>query len=143
VTGTSSDGDAQRLGEQQELDVEYPCREVLARKERAGGGAREQLEPALGVAHVADARDAKHGVQAVHEEVAQDGPLRAFLGVRTHWCTSERAQGMLEGKATHLNDRIRLDEVSTAANRDCGPRRSPRAQGRPALRAAARRPRSG
>ena len=90
--GHFGDWDVQRLGEQQELDVEYPRREVLAREELAGGGTREQLKPALGVAQVAYARDAKHGVQAVHEEVAQDGPLRAFLGVRTHYCTRERAQ---------------------------------------------------
>src|SRR6266702_8789046 len=43
--GHLDDGDAQRLGEQQMLDVEYPCCEVLAREECTGGGAREQFEP--------------------------------------------------------------------------------------------------
>jgi hypothetical protein len=31
----------------------------------------------------------------------------------------ERAGARVEERATHLNDRIRLDEVSTAADRDC------------------------
>ena len=76
-----SNGDVQRLGEQQEFDIEYPCREVLARKQLTGSGAREQLEPALGVTHMADTRDAKHGMQAIHEEIAQDGPLSELLGL--------------------------------------------------------------
>jgi hypothetical protein len=91
--GHLDDGDARRLGEQQELDVEYPCREVLAREERAGGSAREQLEPALGIAQVADARDAQHGVQAVHEEVAQDGTLRSWASEPTGARASGRKGG--------------------------------------------------
>jgi len=73
--GNFNDGDTQRLSEQQQLDVKDPRREMLAREQSACGLAREQLEPALGIAHVPDARDAQNGVQAVHKEVTQEGSL--------------------------------------------------------------------
>ena len=65
--GHLSDRNAQRLGEQQQLNVEYPRREVLPWEQRPRRGAREKLESALSIAHVSDAHDAQNGVQAVHE----------------------------------------------------------------------------
>lgn len=70
------DGHVQALGEQEELDVEDPRREVLGREDLHGGAPREELEAALGIADMAHADDAQDRVQAVHEDVAEERSLK-------------------------------------------------------------------
>ena len=49
---------------------------MLMGKDLLGSGTREELESALSVSNVPDTDDAQDGVQAVHEDVTQYGPLR-------------------------------------------------------------------
>ncbi|TFY70257.1 hypothetical protein EVG20_g2748, partial [Dentipellis fragilis] len=77
LDGHLRDGDARLLREEQQLDVEDPCCEVLLREDRARSLAGEELEAALRVADVPDADDAQDRVQTVHEEVADEGALSA------------------------------------------------------------------
>ena len=70
------DGYPELLREQEQLDVEDPRREVLIWENLLCGGAREELEPALGIADVPDPNDAQDGVEAIHEEIADEGALR-------------------------------------------------------------------
>ena len=84
LDGDLRDGHAQLLGEEEELDVEYPGREVLGGEDELCGAPREELEAALGVADVPDADDAEDGVEAVHEDIAEERALRGYVSADIH-----------------------------------------------------------
>lgn len=70
--------DTELLGKKEQLDVEDPCGEVLAREYLLSCLSGEEFEAALSVADVADSDDSENGVKSVHEEVAEEGALQ--------WC---------------------------------------------------------
>ena len=64
------DRDAKHLDGSQELDAEYPCREMLAHEERVSRAVRQHFEPALGFKRPSHgcARAARHGCPPVGGE---------------------------------------------------------------------------
>lgn len=58
--------DVKHLGEEQNLDIEDPRRQVLTGEDLLGSSSCEKLEPALGVADVANTEHTEDCVEAVH-----------------------------------------------------------------------------
>jgi hypothetical protein len=93
--------DAKLFGEQQQLYVEYPGREMLTGEYLLGSLSGEKFETALGVSDVAN------DAQGVHEEVAEEGmPCPC-----EHFDRSKKRQ-------TDLYDGLGFEGVGTAPSRD-------------------------
>lgn len=73
--GNFCDRDPELFGEQEKLDVEYPCCEVLSGKYVLCSASCEELESALGIADMSDADYAKGGMKSVHEDVSKERTL--------------------------------------------------------------------
>lgn len=68
-------GHFEPLCQQKQLDVENPRRQMLGREYLHCGATREEFESTLRVANVAYSDDTQDSVEAVHEDVAEEGSL--------------------------------------------------------------------
>jgi hypothetical protein len=63
------------LGEQQNLDVKDPGRQVLTGEDLLRSFSSEELEPALCVTDVTNTEHAEDSVETVHQQVSEEGTL--------------------------------------------------------------------
>ena len=65
----------EHLGQEQNLNIKNPRRQVLTGKDLLRSFSSEKLEPALCVADVTDTKHTEDSVETVHQQVSEEGAL--------------------------------------------------------------------